>query len=135
MAKAPCQDLQQQISQKLLQTPINLRCLNKKPTNMGLNLMNLASCASKAKPKQNCQHHNTLLKLSTPETSILHPLKSQHLYNCPLALLLLLTPLLPTMNCPQILLLNGPERNLLVLLLCLEPQPSVMNCLWTLPSE
>ena len=96
---------------------------------MGLNLMNLASCASKAEPKLNCQCHNTPLKLSTPETSTLHLLRSKHLYNC------LLAPLLLTMNHLQVLLLSGLERNLLVLLLCLKPQPPVMNYLQTLPSE
>ena len=97
--------------------------------------MNLASYASKAEPKLNHQHHNTPLKLSTPETSILHPLRSKHLYNCCLTPLLLLIPLLLTMNCLQVLLLSGLKRNLLVLLLCLKPQPLVMNCLQTLPSE
>ena len=102
---------------------------------MGLNLMNLASCTSKAKPKLNHQHHNTLLKLSTPETSILHPLRSKHLYNCPLAPLLLLTLLLPIIHHLQVLLLSRLKRNLLVLLLHLKPQPMVMNCLQTLLSE
>ena len=102
---------------------------------MGLNSMNLASYASKAELKLNRQRHNAPLKLSTPETSILHPLRSKHLYNCCLAPLLLLIPLLPTMNCPQVLLLSGLKRNLPVLLLRLKPQPPVMNCLQTLPSE